>query len=359
MPDLLRTTAFVCFIINLTCLQVIAHGITEPRIPPPPGVKFVQEFRLQGPLLEKIKQERPALVGIQGVLIRRFELSSKQGRVKERSTRILDYYEHEMGRLGWYPLINRKAGLRHGAAYSSPDGNSLFAVNLDWRMMVTSMVNGQIALSQIPELERVILRKLAPGKDLPDNEDHEALGGIDAALKAGNPQQALTLVTRALQRRPKSVFLRQKLAEVYGKLGRTNDQISELKSVVASDPSGYGIRMAYAIALYDAKKDLNAALFELSQAAALAPDRGAPRYYIARIHEDAERYQAALTAYRQAGELAPYWVSVPLRMGAIYEKLKDFNKAAAAYQRALEIEPSNAAAKAGLARTAAHTEKHQ
>ncbi len=330
---------------------VRAEPPAEPGIRPPEGARMLRELRLEGALLERARHNLPELAGIEQVIIRRFCAADGRERGRSGHRSILEHFEREMERLQWVELLSEESAPGRGAAYASPDGRWLFGIASDGRGVATSLVRGQVNLEQMPYLERMMVRALAPGVPVMSAEDQRTAARAQELLKSGRPEEAERVLREALAGRPEAVLLRRQLAAVLAARGDHDGSIEELRKAVALEPMGYSQRLEYARALYERKKDLKGALYEFTQAAALAPGQGTPRYFIGRIHEDMGRYEESLAAYRQAAELAPHWVSVPLRMGDIYErKLNDPVRAEAAYHRALQIDPKCSAAREGLER---------
>lgn len=333
-------------------LEAAKAGDGEPGIAPVPGVVMAREFRLEGPMLDRVKASWPDLAGITGVQLRKYSFEARdfRSRYADYGRKVREHYASQMKKLGWYPLISDDEGARQSAAYSSPDGKMLFGYQMDFRGISTSLVSGDVSLDKIPQLEHVVLKMLAPGKPVMSPEDQKVVQQANELVKQDRRDEAVTLLQNALRERPRAVIIRRQLAATYDKMGRTDEHVAELKTIVSIEPMSYIQRLEYARALYEKKKDLQSALFEFTQASALGPDQGTPRYFIGRIEEDLGKYEESLAAYRQAGELAPHWVSVPLRMGAIFLTQKQYGLAEASFRRALELDPKCEKAREGLER---------
>ncbi len=343
-------------VLALSALAALAAPLaaapdTELGIRPPEGTRMIREVRMEGALLDRAKQNSPELAGIEQVIIRRYCPAGERDRDRQAHRRIVEHFEREMERLQWVELLSEESAPGRGAAYASPDGRWLFGIAADSRGVATSLIRGEVSLEQMPYLERMVVRALAPGVPVISPEDQKTAARAQELMKSGRLDEAEQALKEALAGRPDAVLLRRQLAAVLAARGRSDEYIEELRRAVALEPMGYSHRLEYARALYEKKKDLQGALYEFRQAAALAPGQGTPRYFIGRIHEDMGRYEESLAAYRQAGELAPHWVSIPLRMGSIYEqKLNDPARAEAAYRRALQLDPKCSAAREGLER---------
>ncbi|MEI6914090.1 MAG: tetratricopeptide repeat protein [Armatimonadota bacterium] len=342
---------------RLVCVVILFLGFTsgvmaatskEPVIPPPPGIKQVHEFRLEGPMLDRMRENRPGLADVRYVLIRRYQLSDDLRPDSSAST-TRDHYEREMKQQGWYPLTDDSYGVRRGGAYSSQDGQWLFAFNIDPRGLVTTLVGGQINLYQIPELERAMLKFLIRGRPFASQEEAEQIRSAHRLEKQGKLDEAISALERGVADHPESSALHQALGELYERAGRQTDLVAQFKAIVALDPSAYLPRLQYGKALYEARKYAEA-LFELQQASTLAPDKGTPYYYIGRVQEDQAHLNDALVAYEMAMERGREWLSVPIRMALIHEQMQDWAAAAEDYRKALQIKPGYRPAKEGLAR---------
>lgn len=322
----------------------------EPVLKPPPGIRMVREFRLEGALLKRVQQREPELEGITGIVLRRFGLAQAGPKSRRPLEEVQVHYSAQMERLGWHSLLTDTTGRRRGVAYASPDGAWLFAVNMDARGVVTSLVKGKISLEQIPQLERVLIRMLAGGPEsLPAAGDLGALKNAEELVRSGRPAEAEQVLVKALSASPQSQMLRRRLAELYRSQGRRPEALAQMKAAVASDPASYSPRMEYASALYEGG-DYQSALFEFSQAGALAPDKGAPRYFTGRCYQAMGKLAQAAEAYHLAARIAPHWSSVHIRLGEVYEAQGQQERAVESYSRALKADPASKQAADALAR---------
>ncbi len=338
-------------LLSASCLPLSA---AEPKLTPPPGFKQVHEFRLQGAILERMRERHSGLEGVKSILVRRYQPSVSPKRapvdVDELAPAVRQHFSAQMTRLGWTPLVQDSAGDQRGAAYASPDGTWLFSFNTDRKGAVATLIEGQVALYQIPDLERLIVRSLGRGHGFLSDEDLRLTQQARKLVRDGHADQAVALLKAQVAKKPESPGLRMALAEAYARAGRKTDQLSELKAAVGLDPAGYGPRLEYGRALFDAAR-YDEAMFQLEQAASLAPDKATPYYFIGRIYQSRSQHKQALDAFDKASQLGGRrWVSLAMRRGEVYEKLGDLQAAGECYRRALEIRPGYDDAQKALAR---------
>lgn len=330
-------------------------GSVPPAIAPPPGLTQVHEFRLQGAMLERMSERHTGLEGIRSVVVRRYAPSStRRSRPpidREALARSLrEHYTPQMQALKWVPLVQDDIGARQGAAYTSPDGLWLFAFNTDSKGAVTTLVEGQVALYQMPDLERVIVHSLGHGRNMPSEEELRVSRQAQDLLKSGRADKAVELLQDQVTKRPDSVALRLSLARAYDKIGKKRERVAQLKAAIALDPAAYGLRLEYGRALMSVS-DNQEALFQFEQAAALAPDRATPSYFIGCVYQGQSEYEKALKAFSRASDLGgERWPSLAMRQGEVYEKIGDRRAAERLYRRALEIRPGYEEAQQALAR---------
>ncbi len=133
-----------------TALEAAKTGEAESGIVPVPGTVMAREFRLEGPMLDRVKASWPDLAGITGVQLRKYSFEARdfRSRYVEYGRRVREHYASQMNKLGWYPLISDDGGARQSAAYSSPDGKMLFGYQMDFRGVSTSLVSGDVSLTR-------------------------------------------------------------------------------------------------------------------------------------------------------------------------------------------------------------------
>lgn len=198
-----------------------------------------------------------------------------------------------------------------------------------------------------------------------------ALGGLGrVALADGRPEEAVDLLTRALNLDPAGTRLYAPLGQALRDLGRVDEARTALERAgegepIIDDPIMLGIQQLsrspqfyLEAGLAQAERgDFQAATQMLSRGATLAPDDPAVVGAYARVLARDGQYELALGALRQLRELGTMGAEDWVLLGQVEALTGSIEQALGAYAGALTLEPGMPGALEGQARVWLHREE--
>jgi len=178
------------------------------------------------------------------------------------------------------------------------------------------------------------------------------LSQAEDALSHGNYEQAVTLLSHALQQKPGNALALYDLGFAYDSLDRTADAESTWRHAIEFDPKQFESRLALGLLLARTGQ-ADAAREQLRACLLLTPANGgdaakAPAYRaLARL--DAKRDSPTASEELQSAlKLSPETASDTLLAAELAENVGELDAAEAAYRRLLARDPQSADATAGL-----------
>jgi superkiller protein 3 len=184
-------------------------------------------------------------------------------------------------------------------------------------------------------------------------DDLHVLIGIGEVLAMqGKYEKALRAYDKALRQTEDKPTVQLARCRLLIKIGRGEQAIGIMKSLVEKDPEedGYWAVLAES---YEAEGDVTGAIEAAERAVQLsprAPREPSYRLILGRLCRVMGQLDRGLDELSQAQALVPSNPSVLLELGRIYEERREFGRALKTYQNVLNIDPENGQAhfRAGL-----------
>jgi Flp pilus assembly protein TadD len=173
---------------------------------------------------------------------------------------------------------------------------------------------------------------------------------VDAALnlaalyldEPARPDEAIAVLTRALEHAPDQAALHQNLALAYG-LKRDVANASKHYEAALKAGDSAALRFAYGTMLFDTK-ELDRAAAELKKALTAAGDDAALLASIGRLLGPVKAYAECVAAFDRVIKLKPTDAEPYVRRGTCRHELSDEEGARADYKAAIKVDPRFAAA---------------
>jgi tetratricopeptide (TPR) repeat protein len=169
-----------------------------------------------------------------------------------------------------------------------------------------------------------------------DPKSVTALVGIAASLEAqGKLEEAKVSLERTLKSFPQSLGLRERLAQVYLKLGQKAEALAHYQAEIQAGHPTVTIRLAVARLALDLDK-VELAQSEAKRVLDQSPRSAEAAYYLARVYESRNSNGLALTEYRHATT----WGNTPLyalAYGRLLDKLGKQQEALASFANAVAL----------------------
>ena len=180
----------------------------------------------------------------------------------------------------------------------------------------------------------------------PDHADaNHLLGGV--AHQAGNHQQAVELISRAIAAAPGAPLYHFNLGTVYQAMERPGDAAASYRSALALEPDYAAAHNNLGSVLRDLER-LEDAAASFAAALALQPDWADTHDNLANVLHDLGRLDDAVASYRAALALSPEADETHYRLGNALQDLGRHQDAAASYRTVLSLEPDHAGAFSNL-----------
>jgi tetratricopeptide (TPR) repeat protein len=172
-------------------------------------------------------------------------------------------------------------------------------------------------------------------------------------LTAGQVDMAVSLFEHLRKQNPRDLAVLNRLAAIYGSMGRVDDSLRILKNAADEQPTYYDTQANLAAA-YLGKNDLAAALEHVDRAIALQPQ-------LAKAHETkgmillrAGRARDAIEEFNVATRCDPQDVKSLLALATIESDAQRWDRARSRFQAAAAVDPLEIDALIGLAVAATH-----
>ena len=193
-------------------------------------------------------------------------------------------------------------------------------------------------------LQQVVMRRRLekyPG----DFIAHFNLGASYQAL--GKPEEAIPLLTQAVEIRPDSATARNNLATSFANVGKLDEAIRECRDALRLD-AGYQDARYNLASVLASKGDAQAALAELSVYLRSSPEDVQALELAGRMQVAAGHTSESLEYFRRAAVLSPADGLVQTHLGAALAMTGDYAGAVQAFEAALKIDPTNRPARENL-----------
>jgi tetratricopeptide (TPR) repeat protein len=172
-----------------------------------------------------------------------------------------------------------------------------------------------------------------------DAKDIDALVGRAAVYRRRkNPEQAVKLLTQAIEYHPSAVEPLAERGRIYRETGKLQPAIEDLQKAEKLDANNYWIIFDKARVLLDMNKKPDAlALFE--QAEKIDPSNFLAYVYSAGIRDELSDYKNAAHDYEVLAKLKPDYYFANEMLGVYFLKDKQFAKARDAFKKAFDTAP--------------------
>jgi len=335
-----------CAILAAAFLAAAGWAAQEP-VPVPPGSQVAGDLRLSGEDLRQLIGNVPELGGVTEVRVvtYRFPPPPGPGRVPET----IAFFEREMAKVDGAPFL-RHIGPQEGRlAFRDVEGGGFFSVLAMPHEAIATRVSGRIDLRHMPLLERALRRAAVGGEPLGMGV-RQRLDGARRLLESWRSDEAEREYRSLVAANPNVPPAHLGLALALSACGQIEEAAAEFRKAIELDPLQAAARLEYARLLGWKKGDWQNALYEIGQAAALAPGSAAPREWLGAAYEKMGRFREAAAAVRSAIAMGGASPQSYLRLGRVLEKTGAKDQALAAYKDALKLDPELASAREAVRR---------
>jgi len=164
---------------------------------------------------------------------------------------------------------------------------------------------------------------------------------------AGDTEQALLALERAVEINPSLSESRANLGNVYLKMGQIRDAIYEYRAALKINPNDAKTHNNFGNA-YTRRGWLNDAISEYTQSLELNPNFIEAYKNLANAYCKQDKFGRAITQLKEAIILEPKDVSCHSQLGDVYSQMGNYKKAISQYKKALKIKGDFAEAHYGL-----------
>ncbi len=156
----------------------------------------------------------------------------------------------------------------------------------------------------------------------------------------GKTEESIALFRKAAAQE-KNAEIHLELSRVLLEQNRIDEASVELRNVIELDPNIPMLHFTLANILR-AKGDLNGAIEELKQEAALSHDSTKALEALGALYIEAGKETEAETVYRKIIDKSPDNVNAYISLGGIYNRIGEYAKSEQAYKKVIELNPKNA-----------------
>jgi tetratricopeptide (TPR) repeat protein len=181
----------------------------------------------------------------------------------------------------------------------------------------------------------------------PEHPDALHLLGV-IAHQAGNNDEAIDLIQRALRHRPANALYHGNLGLTLQARGQLPEALAEYDRAIALQPAEPGFHNNKGNARRE-RGELREAIDCYRQALSLNPGYAEAYYNLGVALQEQGNAEAARDCYRQALTLRPAYPEALSNLGMVLEDLDETGEAEASFRAALRLRPEHAEAHAGLA----------
>ena len=167
------------------------------------------------------------------------------------------------------------------------------------------------------------------------------------AHRAGNPDRAVELISRALIVNPGFPEAHFNLGKVLADTGRTREGISSYKSALSLNPE-WDIALFNLGLLHAQNKDFEQAAQAFEKAIQINPKDANYFFNLGNVYLEMDEGELATRAYEESLTLDSGKFQAHNNLGNLYKKSGNFKRAAASYEAALKINPKYANASYNL-----------
>lgn len=196
----------------------------------------------------------------------------------------------------------------------------------------------------LPQAEHACRRIL---ERAPEQPDALHLLGV-AALRAGNHEEAISLLERAVRTRTDSSEYHANLGAAYGAAGRHDAAAECLRRAIRFDLRNAQHHYGLGVTLRKlGRLDESAASYR--SALAIDPTAAAVHDALGRVLKQQDQPQAAAESFRRAIEYQPGLASAHDNLGGVLMELGDFRQAVRCHREAVRLSPESASMRNNLA----------
>jgi len=189
------------------------------------------------------------------------------------------------------------------------------------------------------EAEIYLKEALKADKDSP----HLLLKLSRLLLENRKVEDALLLAQKTVGLAPDDLEARQFLADIYSKLKRFDEAISQYRGILEKDPGNREVRLHLSTLLIRLKK-YDPALDELSILIMNEPELVIAHYYKGRINLELKKYDSAKEAFLRVLELNSRFLPALFDLATLHSETDKTDKAIETYEKILLLYPTNTAA---------------
>jgi tetratricopeptide (TPR) repeat protein len=138
-----------------------------------------------------------------------------------------------------------------------------------------------------------------------------------------------------------------KASFILGKLGDSEDALSEANAALALNPEDAEAHKNAALAL-DNEQKFDGAIAEYKEALRIKPDYAVARYDLGLLYQHMQSYDDAIAEYKKAITLDPTFASAHINLGHVYQVNGDIPSAIREFREAKRVDPNEPVAREGL-----------
>lgn len=310
----------------------------------PAGAKVEQIFELRGDELERTLQDYEGLKGVRAMRVVDYTVPGPPAPPQD----ILDFYARTLREPAWRSFFKSSKGGPDVAAVAYRGPGGFISVLARPRGATVTHIEGEIELSDLPTLERVVREAVARRERVP----LQARDRVQAAVRLageGRTDEALAELRSVISDYPMADAAYFNLAKLLVEKGQIDEAGDRFRDAIALAPLNAAFRAEYARYL-SVRGDTTNAEYELSQAATIDPWSAPLQIDLGRLMETNGALQDAEKHYRRAIELVGNSPELYFDLGRVIEKQGRRKDALAAYKNALKLKSDYAPARDAVRR---------
>lgn len=189
---------------------------------------------------------------------------------------------------------------------------------------------------------------MPPRPSRPDPRTNERLNEALKALRSGQPDRALAMVRKVLEKAPSHPDGNHFASQMLLMLNQPEPALYHAERAVAADPSNHRFRLGLGAALSNLNR-FDEAYESIRQAAHAEPSDAEGRYALGSVAVDLGRYAEGESELREAARLRPDWIDPPLALASCLLNTARAGEAVASLRELVRSNPDHLPATALLA----------
>ncbi len=310
----------------------------------PAGARIQQMFELQGNDLAQVVRNHQELQKVHSIIIADYVIPGPPA----LPSSILEFYTLTLYPPEWTPFFQSTKISTESASIAFKGKNGFISVLARPTGATVTYIKGQIELSAVPLLERVVREAIASK----GREPVEARERVDAALQLraeGKVQDAIKCLQGVIRDYPNSPTAHINLAMIYREQRNYEAAGEHFRRAIGIAPFNAGFRGEYALMLME-RGDLERAQYELEQAVTMDPWSTSLQTSLGKVFEARGKFREAEIHYRRVVEMTGNSPEALVDLGRALEKQGKRKEALQSYREALKINKNFSPAQEGISR---------